>query len=278
MNIFITGGGRGIGFAAAKKLAALGHRVFVGVRNVTLAEIAFKGLDGEPITAIKLDLTRRDTIKPAADQLLSAAGNIDALVNNAGISNLGALEDQKDDEFRRIMDTNFYGHYHLTRALLPHMREQQRGRIVMVSSLSGLFGLPGETAYCCSKFAMEAMAECLRYEVAPFGINVSVINPTYTRTALAASTELDRATPADSPYRELMSSLLEAQQQGEEDGDSEETVADAIVSAILDQTPKLRYLPGSANDLYQLWKSSSDEDFREAVEQTLALNQIQLAS
>ena len=145
MNILITGAGRGIGLATARQLSQQGHSVFGGVRDVDQARSTFAEIDGAPITPVHLDLTQRDTIQPAVDALLEQAGTLHGLVNNAGISNLGALEDQPDDEFQRVMDTNFHGHYHLTRAVLPNMRRQRDGRIVMVSSLSGLFGLPGNS-------------------------------------------------------------------------------------------------------------------------------------
>ncbi len=269
MDILITGAGRGIGYLTAGKLAKMGHRVFAGVRDPAQAAPALSRLAGEVIP-IRLDLLDQDTITPAVEAVMARTNHLHGLVNNAGISNLGPLEDQPDEEFERIMQTNFFGHYQLTRTVLPHMRAQQNGRIVMVSSLSGLFGLPGETAYCCSKFAMEAMAECLRFEVASFGIGVAVINPSYTQTELAASTDLDRATPRMSPYREQMKALLRVQQAGEAAGDDGGVVADTIVDALTAATPKMRYVPGSAAELYATWKGVSDEEFHNLVRQTLA--------
>lgn len=246
----------------------MGHRVFAGVRDPDKAAPRLSSLAGD-VVPVRLDLLDRDTIGCAVDAVMSHTTHLHGLVNNAGISNLGPLEDQHDEEFDRIMQTNFLGHYHLTRAVLPAMREQQVGRIVMVSSLSGLFGLPGETAYCCSKFAMEAMAECLRFEVAPYGIGVSVINPSYTQTEMAASTDLFRATPEASPYREQMEALLRLQQAGEAAGDDGDVVANAIVDALTATAPKFRYVPGSAAELYAAWKQASDEAFHERVRQSL---------
>lgn len=268
MDILITGAGRGIGYLTAGKLADMGHRVFAGVRDPDKATEQLAALSGDVIP-ISLNLLDRTTIAPAVEAVMSHTSQLDGLVNNAGISNLGPLEDQHNDEFERIMETNFFGHYHLTRAVLPRMRTQRSGRIVMVSSLSGLFGLPGETAYCCSKFAMEAMAECLRFEVAPFGIGVSVINPSYTQTELAASTDLHRATPEDSPYLKQMQGLLQVQQAGEEAGDDASVVADAVVHALTAISPQFRYVPGSAAELYAAWKNASDEEFYALVQQSL---------
>lgn len=270
MNILITGAGRGIGYLTTGKLARMGHRVFAGVRDPDAAAGRLSSLDGDVIP-VRLDLLDRDTIAPAVETLMSHTTHLHGLVNNAGISNLGPLEDQYDEEFDRIMQTNFFGHYYLTRAVLPHMRAQQGGRIVMVSSLSGLFGLPGETGYCCSKFAMEAMAECLRFEVAPFGIGVSVINPSYTQTEMAASADLFRATPEASPYRRQMEALLRVQQAGEAAGDDGNVVADAIVDALIGEEPRFRYLPGSASELYAAWKNASEEEFHELVRHSLGV-------
>ena len=268
MDILVTGAGRGIGYLTAGKLANMGHRVFAGVRDPDQAAEPLSSLAGEVIP-VRLDLLDRATIAPAIEAVMSQTTHLHGLVNNAGISNLGALEDQNDEEFERIMQTNFFGHYHLTRAVLPHMRERQGGRVVMVSSLSGLFGLPGETGYCCSKFAMEAMAECLRFEVAPFGIGVSVINPSYTQTEMAASTDLFRATPKASPYRQQMEALLLVQQAGQAAGDDGNVAADAIVHALTDAVPKFRYLPGSAAQMYAAWRNASDEEFHDLVRQSL---------
>ena len=113
------------------------------------------------------------------------------------------------------------------------------------------------------------MAECLRFEVAPFGIGVSVINPSYTQTEMAASTDLFLATPEASPYREQMEALLRVQQAGEAAGDDGDVVANAIVDALTSTIPKFRYAPGSAAELYAAWKHASDEALHELLRQSL---------
>ena len=268
MRFLITGANRGIGRAVAEQLLSEGAEVVAAVRQP--ADMPEVLASNPALVAVPLDLTDRRSPATAVQAAL-ATGSLDGIVCNAGVSTLAAVEDQIDGDFERVMATNFDGHRLLLRAALPHLRKRRAGRIVFVSSLSGLFGLPGEAAYCASKFATEALAQCLRFEVERLGIHVSVVSPGYTHTELAGNSDLDLSTEANSPYRALMEYLLTAQKQGEQEGDAAEIVAASIVHALMAETPKARYLPGSAEALAEIWRESSEADFFDVIRHTLDL-------
>ena len=156
---------------------------------------------------MQLDVTDAQAIDAAVTRVIDTCNRIDVLVNNAGIAGLAALEEMPDAEIDRMMQVNFIAPVRLSRAVLPTMRAQGHGRIIMVSSLSALVGLPGETIYSASKAALEAMAEGLRYEVDRFNISVSVIEPGLFNTAMQDKTVMNAVCPPDSPYAPLLKHL-----------------------------------------------------------------------
>ena len=146
-------------------------------------------------------MTDTGTIGTAVKNVLAAEGRIDVLVNNAGIHIPGALEDMPEADLRRVMDTNFFGVINMTRAVLPAMRNQKSGRIIMLSSVGGMVSRAVDSIYCASKWALEAVSEGLRYEVARFGIKVSVIEPGVFRTEIGSKYKASPGYPRASPYR-----------------------------------------------------------------------------
>ena len=123
----------------------------------------------------QLDVTRPDRFPSLFEEILGETGSIDVLVNNAGILRAGAFEDLPDEMIREVMETNLFGPLTLTRAVLPYMRKQKNGYIIMISSLSGIAGLPGDVAYTASKFALEGATEALRHEVDRWGIKLALV-------------------------------------------------------------------------------------------------------
>lgn len=243
-TILITGCGSGFGKLSAVELARRGHQVFASCRTLAAAEqlgAETAGLDG--IATLALDVTDQASVD-AAMRRIGDAGAIDVLVNNAGIAQLGALEDLDADALRAVMETNFFGALRVTRAVLAGMRAQGEGRIIMVSSLSALVGLPGEGIYAASKAALEAAAESLRYEVDRFGIHVSVVEPGAFDTAMPARLAAGDAGSADSAYHGLISHLTARAQRQLGSGDDPQRVATLIADIAETDEPRFRYPAG----------------------------------
>jgi len=172
--VLVTGASSGIGAACAEMLAKRGFRVYGSSRNPNFKPSGYQ--------ALQMDVTDDRSVDEAVAQVIREAGSIDALVNNAGCGLAGAVEDTASIEALHQMDVNFMGPFRAARAILPGMRQRRSGVIVNVSSLGGLFGLPFQSFYSASKFAMEGWTESLRFEVSPFGIRVVLIEPGDVKT------------------------------------------------------------------------------------------------
>ena len=169
-SVLISGASRGLGLATARELSARGYRVFAGVR-ISGALPADTGA-GE----VLLDVTSQSSVDDAVRRVRREAGGIDVLINNAGLHAFGALEAASETRFRKLLEVNLLGAWRLTRAVLPDMRTRGSGHVLMVSSLSGLVGLPADGQYAASKFALEGMSESLALEVQRFGVRVTLLD------------------------------------------------------------------------------------------------------
>ena len=167
--VLITGISSGFGLETARLLSQEGHSVYGTVRRVV-----------EPLPNVhylQLDVRDSEAVKKAVDQIVEKEGHIDVLVNNAGMGIGGPLEFATEEEIRLQMDTNFMGLVHCVDAVLPHMRKQNSGKIIALSSIGGVMGLPFQGFYSASKFAIEGYCEALRLETQSFGIKVVVLRP-----------------------------------------------------------------------------------------------------
>lgn len=167
--VLITGISSGFGLETAKLLSQEGHTVYGTVRRQV-----------EPLPKVnylQVDVRDKEAVVAAVTQVVEKEGRIDVLVNNAGMGIGGPLELATEEEIRLQMDTNFMGLVHCVDAVLPHMRKQGRGRIIALSSIGGLMGLPFQGFYSASKFAIEGYCEALRLETQSFGIQVVVLRP-----------------------------------------------------------------------------------------------------
>ena len=184
---FITGSSRGLGRALTVAVLAAGHRVVATARTPSALDDLVQ-THGHRIRAVPLDVTHPQQATRAVAQAVDAFGRIDVLVNNAGYANVAAAEDMPLDDFRAQVDTNFYGVVHVTRSVLPVMREQRGGRILQISSIGGRRGgTPGLSAYQAAKFAVAGFSEAVRNEVAPLGIQVTIVEPSGFATDVAGS-------------------------------------------------------------------------------------------
>lgn len=258
-TILITGATAGIGRHAALELVRLGHRVIAtGRRERALAELAAEaaklGSNGGTLDAIRLDVTDEADVKRAAaevDRLTDGRG-VDVLVNNAGYGQMGPVETVSDAELRKQFDTNVFGLMNVTRAFLPKMRERGAGRIVNVGSIGGRMTFPLMGVYNSTKYAVESLSDALRNELAPFGIDVSIVEPGPIRTEFndRAMETIDRDSLASSPYAPVIAVADEFRSRFEARSAGPEVTTRAIVHASLARRPRVRYVvPFSASIL-----------------------------
>ncbi|WP_280834722.1 SDR family oxidoreductase [Mycolicibacterium frederiksbergense] len=189
-TIAITGAARGIGYATAKALLARGARVVIGDRDVALQESAVAQLTnlGE-VSGYPLDVTDRESFATFLDKARTdGGGHIDVLINNAGVMPIGPFLEQSEQTIRSAIEVNLYGVLTGCRLALPDMIKRRRGHIINIASLSGLIPVPGQVVYVGAKFAVVGMSTALADEVAPHGVDVSVIMPPFTNTDLISGT------------------------------------------------------------------------------------------
>jgi NAD(P)-dependent dehydrogenase (short-subunit alcohol dehydrogenase family) len=174
----VTGSSTGFGYDTARLLAAAGHRVYATLRDAAgrNAEPA-RALSALGIHVVELDVTDQASVDRAADHILSDAGRVDVLVNNAGTAHMGTTEAFTPESLERQFATNVTGPFRLSRAFLPSMRANKSGLVIFVSSVVGRFVVPFTGVYTASKWAIEALAESFSYELRPFGVDVAIVEP-----------------------------------------------------------------------------------------------------
>jgi NAD(P)-dependent dehydrogenase (short-subunit alcohol dehydrogenase family) len=275
--VLITGCSRPTGFGqlTAKVFAEAGHTVFATMRGAdrgaALSEWAEAA--GHSLSVLEHDVCDPLSNRSVVNSIVEQAGGLDILVNNAGVGSFGALETLHESHIRNVMETNFFSAVDLTRAALPVMRAQKRGRVLFVTSVAGFIGVPGESIYCASKFALEGLAESLAFEVARFGIEISTVRPAFFNTGMSmdntdASSFFDKGSAYDSFNQRVVASTSE----GEVDGEDPQIVAETILEAATTANPKLRWEPGqSAPEIRAARPSMSDEEWRVYVMNELGL-------
>jgi NAD(P)-dependent dehydrogenase (short-subunit alcohol dehydrogenase family) len=205
-SVVVTGASRGLGLATAAHLHRAGWTVVAAVRSPDDALAPLRTLTGAPpddprLFAVRLDLDDAGSVEAGVQTILDRVGAPDGIVHNAGIAGVGCLEELPMPIWERMFSTNFFGPVRLTRGLLPAMRAAGRGRIVMVSSMGAIRGMPGISAYSATKAALERWAESLSYEIAPFGLGVTVLVAGSFKTDILELTQT-WADP-DGPYAPL---------------------------------------------------------------------------
>ncbi len=187
-KVFITGGSSGIGKAAARRLAQWGADVWIAARGQARLDEALGDIQRAGRTtdqrfgATAVDISDPQAVDSAMRQVLEGLGGLDVLINNAGVAHPATVLDTPPEVYRRMMDINYFGTVHVTRALLPHFQAQRAGHICNVGSMLGFMGVYGYTAYAASKFAVTGFSECLRQELLPYGVGLTVVFPPDTDT------------------------------------------------------------------------------------------------
>lgn len=243
--VLVTGATSGIGRHAAIDLAHRGYRVFAAGRNRdALLELDRLGLAN--LSPLALDVTDAASIERTRDAIDEATEGhgVDVLVNNAGYGDFAPLEEVDDAALRRQYDTNVFGLMAVTRAFLPAMRARGAGRIVNVSSIGGRVTLPLFGAYNSTKYAVESLSDALRMELAPFGIQVSLLEPGPIRTEFAtrALDDAERRLDPTSPYAPVMRRYLAIARRADRMAPGPEVTTRAIRHAITSRRPRTRYV------------------------------------
>ncbi|MDQ1408718.1 MAG: hypothetical protein QOJ41_453 [Acidobacteriaceae bacterium] len=247
-NVLITGATDGLGKAAALLLAQRGYRVFAAGRSAEkrrhLDELARQ--QKLALETLGMDVCDDASVKEGVAAVISRAGSVDVLINNAGIIYVTTVEDTSMEDWRRQFETNFFGVVRVTQAILPHMRTRRRGRILMVSSVSGIITPPTHGPYSSSKHAMEGLSNALRLEMYPFGVEVILIEPGYIVTNLQnTAAELmepyaDKITAG--PYARIYSGAFAgASSARKKSKTTAEDCARVMLEAIEAPNPKARY-------------------------------------
>jgi NAD(P)-dependent dehydrogenase (short-subunit alcohol dehydrogenase family) len=177
--VLISGCSSGFGLLTSARLASRGYTVIATMRNLNKRQALLDEAQkrGGEVEILPMDVTNKLSVQSVVEHIEKKYGRIDVLVNNAGYGLGGFFEDITDEEFRAVMETNFFGAQNVTRAVLPIMRKQRSGKIINISSIAGQSASPAFSAYNCSKWALEAFSESLRYEMELFGIQVLVVEP-----------------------------------------------------------------------------------------------------
>jgi NAD(P)-dependent dehydrogenase (short-subunit alcohol dehydrogenase family) len=233
----VTGAAAGIGEAAARALVGAGFTVYGTSRKAAAGEKR----DG--VVFLPLDVTDDGSVAGVVREVLERSGRIDVLVNNAGVGIAGAAEESSIEQARALFETNVFGSIRMTRAVLPHMREQGGGRIVNVSSVLGLVPAPFMALYAATKHAVEGYSESLDHEVREHGVRVLLVEPGYTNTAFDANAvAVDEPLAVYARRREAFDVLTAAAVRG---GDDPAVVSQVIVAAATDTRPRVRYTAGT---------------------------------
>ncbi len=209
------------------------------------------------VEVLELDVTKKDTISAALKQVKQKYGRLDAIVNNAGITIDAFFEDHSDADVRKLFEVNFFGVLELTRQALPLMRQRKSGRIVTIGSIAGQYALPQVSIYSAIKFALEGWSEALRFEVAPFGVCVSIIEPCFVQTNLGSNNRSVgefSSSPSSAYYsfNKIMDDFYES--YDEKYSKPPEAVARLVYKALSQKKPKIRYMLGRRETFFYLCK------------------------
>jgi len=247
-NVLLTGGTDGLGKAAAILLAERGYRVFAAGRNAEKRQ-QLDRLAAEqklPLETLEMDVTDDASVQTAVKTVLAKAQSIDVLINNAGVGYMAVVEELRLADLRNQFETNLFGVLRVTQAILPHMRAQRRGRILMISSVAGFVTPPTYGAYSSSKHALEGLSNALRLELYPFGIDVILIEPGYIMTNFQ-QTSRELAQPyaegaKSSPYKAIYEGAWRgASSSRTKSKTTPEDCARVMLDAIEAAHPKARY-------------------------------------
>ena len=268
----ITGSSSGIGLETVLALAREGYYTYATMRDITKSDKIkeIKQKENLKIDVLELDVDNENSAKTAIRQILDQKQRIDVLVNNAGWGLWGCVEDVSVDEFKAQFETNFFSIIRLIQEVTPTMRKQGSGTIVNVSSVAGRIGFPASPAYISSKFALEGLSESLRLEMAPFGVNVVIIEPGVIKTNFLNPMKMAKRSESDTVYRDITVKVTSGVKMMAEMGTHPKEVADTIVKAIKNENPLPRYIVGNDASMFlEARKNKTDIEFENYLKKEL---------
>lgn len=274
----VTGSSSGIGYATALDLAKNGFKTYATMRDTNKSKniLAEASKDDLPIKVLQLDVNDDSSVQQAVHTILKEDERIDVLVNNAGFTIIGAVEDTSVDEAKEQFETNFFSLYRVVQQVLPTMRKQRSGIIINISSIGGFLGISGLSAYVSSKFAMEGFSECLKAELEPFGIKVAIVEPGPTKTNAANSYKYTKNSQLpSSAFAEVNTKMKEMSTYASTDGgDPPEVVSKEVLNAVLSSNPDTRYpVSPEAKLLFDARRTKNDADFEQFVKEQFSPKQ-----
>lgn len=232
--VLVTGASSGIGQATAALFAQNGYQVFGTSRSAHNAEAS-------SFQMLSLDVIQPDSVSACVTQVIQQAGRIDVLVNNAGLAQLSMIEETESADYLPVYETNLFGMLRVTQAVLPHMRVQKQGHIIGVGSLGSRIALPGTGHYAATKAAMVSLYGAMRYEIAPFNVKVSIVEPGRFASRMSAQALRPEGLEV---YNKQRQKLFQLDAEMEVKAPSPDAVAAKILRIARTKNPRLRYLVG----------------------------------
>ena len=274
--VVVTGSSSGIGYETSLLLARNGFTTYATMRNLSksmkLQDIAQQ--ENLKLKILQLDVTNDTSVKDAIDQIFKEQNRIDILINNAGYDIMGSVEDLSISDFKDQFETNFFGIVRIVKEVLKIMRNQREGKIINISSIGGRVGIPLNSAYISSKFALEGFSETIRYELQDFGIDVLLIEPGLVKTNFFENAKLGQnVMNSNSNYKDFMQKLFEGFLPLLNDPKNYSTpfdVAKVILDCILSNKTHFRYLVGEdANSIMNFRLNHSDLELESWIKESL---------
>ena len=267
----VTGSSSGIGLETALVLARDGYHTFASMRDTKKSAELEHAAKKENLSVeiIELDVDKEESIISAVKKVVTKNGRLDVLVNNAGYGQFGCTEDLTINDFRKQFETNFFSIVRIIQEVAPIMRKQNSGNIINISSVVGRMGLPGSSAYISSKFALEGLGECLRYELGQFGIKTTMIEPGVIKTNFFNSMKVPES-KIDPKYKTLTDNILAGLKMMVEMGTAPSQVAEAVMKAIHDDEMLPRYVVGTDAAMFlEAKKMKTDLEFEKYMSKEL---------
>jgi NAD(P)-dependent dehydrogenase (short-subunit alcohol dehydrogenase family) len=237
--VLVTGASAGIGLSVADRLHGRGWSVFGASR---------RGTGSKGWTPLTMDVDDDGAVRAGVERVIGTRGRIDAVVAAAGWGLAGAVEQTSISDAKDQLETNFWGAVRVVQAVLPTMRRQGSGRIVLISSIGGVIGIPFQAFYSASKFAMEGYGEALAYEVAPFGIHVSLVQPGNVRTDFTGSRRNVTPPSGEDPYVAAVAKAVGLMERDEANGVPADDVANTIERLLDTRHPRRRASVGKMGE------------------------------